>query len=71
MTATVGWPLLWVVQVATDAQLEAEAWVRKLEEELRLKKVVRLSTTLLALGLADKVGEQDNNLENLVCHLQS
>ena len=27
-----------------------------------------LSTTLLASGLADKVGEHDNKLQTLVCH---
>lgn len=27
-----------------------------------------MSTTLLASGLADKKGEQDNQLESLVCH---
>lgn len=37
-TAAVGWPLLWAVQLATSAQLEAEAMVRKLEEELKLEK---------------------------------
>ena len=29
---------------------------------------VQLSTTVLALGLADKVAEQDNKLESLACH---
>ena len=28
---------------------------------------MELSTTLLALGLADKVGEQDKNSETLAC----
>lgn len=32
MVATVGWALLWAVELATDAQLKAEAQVRKLEE---------------------------------------
>ena len=58
MATTVGWPPLWAVQPATDAQLEAEAWVRELEEELKLEKNVQLSTALLALWLADKVKEQ-------------
>ena len=40
IAATVGWPLLWAVRLATDAQLEAEAPVAKLEEELRLEKDV-------------------------------
>lgn len=45
--------------LATNAQLEAEALVRKLEN-LRLEKHMRVSTTLLVSGLADKVGKQDN-----------
>lgn len=40
----------WLV---TDAQLEAKDGVRKLEE-LRLEKKMQLSSTLSALGLADK-----------------
>ena len=54
-------------QLATDPQLEVEAWVRKLEEELRLEKKVQRSTTLLASGLANKMGEQDNKLETSAC----
>lgn len=38
-----------------------------IEGELRSEKDVRLSTALLALGLADVVGEQDDKLENLGC----
>lgn len=47
--------------------LEAEAQVRKLEEELRLEKDVWVPTTLLASGLEVKVREQDNKLETLTC----
>lgn len=43
----------------TNVQVDADAQVRKLEEELRFKKNIQLSTTLLASGLADKMGEQD------------
>ena len=43
-----------VVQLATDAQLEAEARARKLEEELRLEKDVWVSSALFASGLAEK-----------------
>lgn len=68
--ASGGWPLLQAVQLDTDAQLQAEAQVRKLEE-LRLKKDVQMSTTPLASQLADKVGEQDNQLKTLVCHLSN
>lgn len=68
MAATVSWPPLWAVWSATNVQLEAEAHVRKLEEELRLEKDVCLSTTQPASELADKVGEQVNKLETLVCH---
>lgn len=68
MAATVVWPVLWVTWLTADAQLEAEAKVGKLEEELRLEKIVWLSTILLALGLADKVGEQDNQLETSSGH---
>lgn len=45
-----------------NAQLEAEARVRKLGGKLKLEKD-RMSTTLLALGLADRIGEQGNKLE--------
>ena len=49
------------------AELEAEAQVRKLEE-LRLEKYLRASTTLLALGLVDKMEEQNNrDLSVLFC----
>ena len=61
-----GWPLLWAVWLAINAQLEAEARVRKLEE-LKLEKDIQLSTILLFSGLTDKVEEQ-NNLETLACH---
>ena len=54
MAASVGWPLLWAVQLATNAQLEAEAPVRKFEKHMTA------STTELVSGLEDKVGEQDN-----------
>lgn len=30
MTAEVGWPLLWAIQLATNAQLEAESQLRNL-----------------------------------------
>lgn len=66
MAATVGWSLPGAIQLVTDAQLEADAPVKKLEE-LRLEKGVWLSTTLLASGLADQVGEQDNMLEIVAC----
>lgn len=42
--ATVGWPLLLAVQLATEAQLETEAQIRKLEEELKVRKVMWLVT---------------------------
>ena len=40
--------------VGTDAQPQAEALIRKLEEELRLEKDVPLSTALLASRLTNK-----------------
>lgn len=36
--------------------------VKKLEEELRLEKDMWLSTILLASGLSDKTGKQNNKL---------
>lgn len=62
-----GWLLLWAASLAIDAQLEAEAQVKRLEE-LGLEKDECLSTILLASGLADKLEEQVNKLETLVCH---
>lgn len=53
------------VGILADAHLEAEAQGRKLEEDLRSKKDMQVSTTMLASGVADKVGEQDNRLETL------
>ena len=53
-----------------DAQLEAEAQVRKLEEGLRLEKEGSVHCSASS-GLADKVGEQDKKLQNLVSILQS
>lgn len=47
MTATVGWPLLLAVFLVPDAQLEAEAQVKRLEE-LRSRMDVWLSTALPA-----------------------
>ena len=46
-----------------DAQLEAEAQVRKSEEGLRLEKD-RQGPLLCWLGAGDEVGEQDKKLEN-------
>lgn len=66
-----GWPLLWGVQLVTDAQLEAGAQVKKLEKELRLEKDMHLSTTLLVSRPVDQLGELDNKLETLVCHFAS
>lgn len=45
MAATVTWPLLWAVWLATNTQLEAEARVGKLEDELKLEKDIRMFTT--------------------------
>ena len=64
MVAAVDWPLLWAVWLATDAQLKPEDPVRKLEE-WKLGKDIWLSTTMLALELADNVREQDTKLESL------
>lgn len=44
------WPLLWALQLATDAQLDAEDQIRKLEEELSLEKDMQLPTTLTLQG---------------------
>lgn len=52
--------------MASGAQLEADGRVKKLEE-LRLEKDVQMSFTLPAPGLADKVEEQNDKLENLKC----
>lgn len=67
MATAVGCPLAWVAWLATYGQVEAQTQTGNLEEEQRLESIW-LSMTLLALGLADKVGEQDNKLETLVCH---
>lgn len=53
----VGWPLLWALQPDANARLEAEAPVRKWEEELRLERDVQVSATPRASEPADKVGE--------------
>lgn len=55
-----GLSLLWTVHLDTDVQVEADILIRMLEEELRLEKVMWSCTPLMASGLADKVGEQDN-----------
>ena len=54
--------------LAIHSWLEAEAQVRQLGEQLKAEKNVQLSTTLLASGLTDKVGEQNNKLETFACH---
>lgn len=51
MTAIVGWSPLWEVWPDANAQLVAEARVRKLQE-LRLEKDMHVS--LMTLGLAEK-----------------
>lgn len=59
MAAAVGWCLL------LGNQCPPRGWssdYRRKLEELRLEKDVRLSSTLLASGLADKVEEQDTKL---------
>ena len=48
MAVKVDWPLLWMV-----GWLEAKDWVRKLEA-LRVENTMGLSSSLPALGLADK-----------------
>ena len=50
----------------TNAQLEAEVQVRKLEEDLRLEKDIHCP---LLFRAGRQVGEQDNKLENLACRL--
>lgn len=65
---TLGWPQPWVVRLVINAQLEAEAPVRKLENKLRLEKDSWLFPTLPDSGQANKVGERDNKLETLPCH---
>lgn len=55
-----GWTLM--------PQLEAQAQVRELEEEVRLETDMQLTTTLLTLGMAEKLEEQGYKLENLACH---
>lgn len=62
MAVSVGWSLSWAVRLATYAQPEAEAQVRKLEE-----KNVWLFTTLPTLGWQTG-GEEDNKSETLACH---
>ena len=47
--------------------IETKAQVDKLEEGLRREENVQPSTSLPASGLADKVGEQNNKLEEIVC----
>lgn len=39
-----------------------------MKEELRLEKDMWVSTVLLASGLANEGGEQDNKLETLKCY---
>lgn len=68
MAAAVHWALLEAAQLATDAQLDAESQVRKLEGELKWEKDVQSLAALFASEPADKVGEQDNTLETCVCH---
>lgn len=48
--AAQGTGLCWAVPLNTDAQVEAGARVRELEEELMLEKDRGVSTTLLASG---------------------
>lgn len=56
MVAIVGWPLLWAVQLATHAQLEAETQLRELDRKLRFDKDMQLSTTpFVSLALTDRV----------------
>lgn len=61
----VDWPLLWSIQLATEDQLEAEGQVGKSEGELSLEKDVKLTSTLPAAWLEDKVSDQDNKVEAL------
>ena len=71
MVAAADWPLMCIVWLATNAHLEAETWVKELEEKWKIEKDVWLFTTLLNLGLADKVEEQNNKLEDFVHCLPS
>ena len=42
VAATVGWPLLAAVCLATKAKMEAKAKVRQLQEKLKLERKTRL-----------------------------
>lgn len=59
------WSLLGAVQLDTDAQLEAETQVKKLEE-LRLEKDVCAHWSASS-GLGTQVGEQIGELETWAC----
>lgn len=67
VAAAVGWAFLQTVHLATNAQLEAKTIVTKLKVELRLEKDMWSSISLLAVGVVNKVGEQDSKLETLAC----
>lgn len=51
MAEAVGWVL--IMDSSFSHQLDAEGRVRKLKEELKLEKDIKISITLLALGLAE------------------
>lgn len=57
LAAAVGWPLLWALLLATDAQLEAKTHVWMLKGKLGLENR-ECSPASWLLGLADKVGEE-------------
>lgn len=42
-----GWPLLGAVQLASNTGLQADTWVRKLEDELRLEEDIQVFNSLL------------------------
>ena len=46
--------------VASDVQQEAQAWVELESRRAEVMEGCAWSTTLLASGLADKLGEQDD-----------
>lgn len=51
MAEAVGWVL--IMDSLASHQLDAEGRVRKLKEELKSEKDIKMSITLLALGLAE------------------
>ena len=63
VAATVEWPLLATVRLATKAKVEAKVKVRQLQEKLKLEREARLVQVKTTRALCTRLQESDERTE--------